>query len=184
MPNGIWSGRPSFFAREYVSRRGFTRFHRLLPTAARQQLGGAPVEPPRVVVPMPGVSESRNPLADRRRLVADAPLFMRVGGFGPEPHWLERPLLILHGLSAGLAIWSFGLIWVIHARRSWRAHRNRTLGGSLVVLAAVPAATGLGLYYLGDARWRALGATVHWVIGLAVGFIFPWHVIRGRNGAS
>ena len=107
--------------------------------------------------------------------------FMREGEFGPEPNVLEHPLLVLHGFCAWLAIWAFGLIWVIHARRSWRARRNRRLGASLVAMVILLGASGWGLYYLGDERWRAIGSMGHWAIGLAVGVVFPWHVIHGRK---
>lgn len=76
-----------FFRPRIREPKGFTRFHRLLPTAARQQLGGASVEAPRVVVPMACVSESRNRLADRRPLVPDASLFMRVGVRAVDRVW-------------------------------------------------------------------------------------------------
>lgn len=106
------------------------------------------------------------------------------GAFGPEPHPLEHPSLVVHGVAAALMLWTFGLVWLAHVRRAWGRRVNRRSGGTLVVLLAWLGISGLGLYYLGDERWREVASVGHWVAGLLAAAWLPFHVWRGRNAVS
>lgn len=105
------------------------------------------------------------------------------GAFGPEPHPLEHLLLVLHGVSAALMLWTFGLVWLSHVRRAWGRRMNRISGGTLVVLLAWLGISGLGLYYLADDRWREVASIGHWVFGLFAVLWLPIHIWRGRRAA-
>jgi O-antigen/teichoic acid export membrane protein len=102
------------------------------------------------------------------------------GPFGPEPHPLEHPVLVVHACIAALLIWCIGLIFVIHIKRGWQKKLNRTTGSVIAVMAFILLLTGLGLYYLGDENLRANAALAHWVVGLAAGVALPAHIYWGR----
>lgn len=103
------------------------------------------------------------------------------GAFGPEPHPLEHPALVLHGVAAAAMLWTFGLVWLAHVRRAWGRRTNRRSGGTLVALLAWLAVSGLGLYYLADERWRQVASIGHWALGLFAVAWLPIHVWRGRR---
>ena len=105
----------------------------------------------------------------------------REGPFGPEAHPLEHGWLALHGAAAFLIVWALGLIWMGHVRRGWPGIRNRWNGRSLTVLLIALAASGWGLYYLGDEQLREALALGHWILGLLLGLWLPWHVWNGRR---
>lgn len=108
--------------------------------------------------------------------------FVRVEGeFGPQAHPLEHPALVLHGVVAALLLWAFGLVWLAHVRRAWHRRFNRLSGGVMVALMVLLAASGLGLYYLADERWRDVASIGHWAMGLFAGAWLPMHVWRGRR---
>ena len=101
--------------------------------------------------------------------------------FGPQPHPLEHPLLVVHGVAAALVLWTFGLLWLSHVRRAWSRHVNRLSGGTMVALLAWLGASGLGLYYLADERWRDFASIGHWALGLFAVLWLPVHIWRGRR---
>ncbi|HYG05931.1 MAG TPA: hypothetical protein VD865_05910 [Stenotrophomonas sp.] len=103
--------------------------------------------------------------------------------FGPAPHPLLRHWLALHGASAlGMAA-ILGLLWLPHVRPGWRNRRNHRSGSVLLASLLVLAASGWGLYYLGNEGVRAWLASAHWILGLGVIIALPWHVWRGRRRA-
>lgn len=103
------------------------------------------------------------------------------GEFGPEVHPLEHVWLTLHGGAAILVAWVLGLIWLAHVRRGWHGRRNRASGVTMACILVVLAASGWGLYYLGDEAWRATVSVSHWVLGLTGGVWLPIHIWRGRR---
>lgn len=108
--------------------------------------------------------------------------FVQVEGeFGPEAHPLEHPALVVHGVAAAALIWSFGLIWLGHVRRAWHRRFNRRSGGTMVALMGWLGASGLGLYYLADERWREVASIGHWSLGLFAALWLPVHIWRGRR---
>lgn len=106
------------------------------------------------------------------------------GEFGPEAHPLEHIWLTLHGGTAFLVAWVMGLIWLAHVRRGWQGKRNLASGLTMATLLFVLAASGWGLYYLGNESWRAVISATHWVLGLTGGVWLPIHIWRGRRGRS
>jgi len=106
------------------------------------------------------------------------------GDFGPQAHPLEHVWLTLHGGAAIAMAWVVGLIWLAHVRRGWHRGRNRTSGAAMASILIVLAASGWGLYYLGDEDRRAAVALLHWTLGLAGGLWLPFHIWRGRCGRA
>lgn len=106
------------------------------------------------------------------------------GAFGPEAHPLEHTWLTLHGGAAIFMTWVFGLIWLPHVRRGWQRKRNLVSGATMASSIIVLAASGWGLYYLGDELWRAVVSALHWSIGLAGGAWLPIHIWRGRRSVA
>lgn len=106
----------------------------------------------------------------------------REGPFGPEASPLEHGWLALHGAAAFLILWALGLIWISHVRRGWSGLRNRWNGRTLTMALVVLAASGWGLYYLGDELWRERLSLLHWGLGLGLGLGLPFHVWSGRRG--
>jgi hypothetical protein len=94
--------------------------------------------------------------------------------------WRPR-LLALHGLAAYLFLVVCGSFLPRHVRRALAARANRTSGLLTVAAVAVLAASGWGLYYLGDEAWREAARILH----DALGFILPvgllLHVVLGRR---
>jgi hypothetical protein len=93
-----------------------------------------------------------------------------------EPLWLE-----LHGAAGMFGLVLFGMLLPTHMQRAWAIGRGRASGATLAVAFAVLAATGYGLYYVGDDVPRAWISAAHWVIGLAFPTAFAIHVARLRT---
>ncbi len=102
--------------------------------------------------------------------------------------WRPR-LLALHGLAAYLFLVVCGSFGPRHIRRALAARANRTSGLLTVAAVAVLAASGWGLYYLGDEGWREAARLVHDSLGfvLPVGLLVHallgrrWRRLRGRR---
>lgn len=108
--------------------------------------------------------------------------FVRVASeFGPEHHWLQAWWLKLHGSLALAAVWGFGVLWPIHVRRAWNAHRHRRSGGTLFGTVSFLAITGLLLYYTGDDRLRAWVSLGHWIVGLLGVLVLGTHIVIARR---
>lgn len=105
----------------------------------------------------------------------------REGDFGPEPHVLEHPALVLHGLSGLAMLWTLGLLWLPHVRRGWAKPAHRLVGGTMAVLMLALGVTAGGLYYLGNDALREATAIGHWIAGLAAAAWLPLHIALGRR---
>jgi phosphatidylglycerophosphate synthase len=101
----------------------------------------------------------------------------RSGDFGPTPHPLTPIVLMIHGAFAMAALAVLGFVWGVHIVPAWRRGHRRATGITLVALFVALAATGYGLYYLGDEAWRATASVAHWVIGLAAIVPFVVHAL-------
>ena len=109
--------------------------------------------------------------------------FVRVtGDFGPEHHPAEHWALVTHGVVAYGFLVIAGAMIPVHITLGWNIGRNLktglTLAGALVLIAA----TGLGLYYLGDDGSRHWASVVHWSVGLAAALLLAIHALSGRRG--
>ena len=105
----------------------------------------------------------------------------REGAFGLEPHPLEHPSLVVHGVLGLALLWVFGLVWLPHVRRGWHRPRHRVVGGTMAALMLWLALSAAALYYLGDEAWRDRIATAHWALGLFAVAWLPLHIWLGRR---
>jgi hypothetical protein len=100
----------------------------------------------------------------------------------PEnPSWEKIPALCrkIHGGAAMGALLVLGAL-TAHAKRGWKAAKNRLSGALLLGLNAFLVATGYGLYYAADEDFRAWLIRWHGWIGLGTLVLLPAHVIVGR----
>lgn len=88
--------------------------------------------------------------------------------------------LVAHGVSAGAALIMLGALMCAHARRAWRAGRNRASGAALSAALAGLCATGWMLYY-GTESLRAAAQTVHLYVGLLIPILLSLHRLLGRR---
>lgn len=105
----------------------------------------------------------------------------RQGEFGLQPHPLEYPSLVVHGLSGLALLWVLGLIWLPHVRRGWYRPQHRWAGGTMAALMLWLAVSAAGLYYLGDESWRSWVSVGHWALGLGAVAWLPLHIWLGRR---
>lgn len=105
----------------------------------------------------------------------------REGEYGPEPHVLEHPSLVLHGVSGLAMLWVLGLVWLPHVRRGWAKRAHRVVGGTMAALMLWLALSAAGLYYLGDDSARSVTSLAHWIAGLAAAAWLPIHIVLGRR---
>jgi hypothetical protein len=92
-------------------------------------------------------------------------------------------LLMLHGGAAMATLLLLGALYPLHARRGWRARRNRITGATMVTFNAVLILTAFGLYYLGSELLRPWASWLHIGVGLALPALFLVHVLVGRRSA-
>ena len=111
--------------------------------------------------------------------------FVRVDAeFGPEHHPAQHIMLVSHGLLAMPMLWLSGVLWTAHIKRHWHYRINRSSGVVLAVSIVLMAITAGGLYYLSSDNTRAWASVLHWVFGIAGGFLLVLHVGLGRRKAS
>lgn len=103
------------------------------------------------------------------------------GDFGPQPHPAQRPLMLIHGAAAMLALVILGTLVPLHMKRGWRARLNRANGIMLIAFVGLLTLTGYGLYYAGGESLRSVAGTAHTTLGLALPFAVIWHIVRGRS---
>jgi hypothetical protein len=89
-------------------------------------------------------------------------------------------MLMLHGMTAMIALVLIGSIIPLHIQRSWRAGKNRVSGAVMIGTNAVLVATAWGLYYAGSETLRTVVADVHIAVGLAMPALVIAHVVLGR----
>ena len=94
--------------------------------------------------------------------------------------WRPR-LLALHGLAAYLFLIVCGSFVPLHMRRALLARANRTSGLATAAAVAVLAASGWGLYYLGDEAWRESARILHDLLGFVLPVGLVLHVVFGRS---
>ena len=103
------------------------------------------------------------------------------GEVGPQPHPLEHPLLIVHGVAAAAFLLVAGALIPVHIRLGLAGRRNRVSGIATAAGLALLAASGAALYYVGDERWRAAVSVGHWLLGLTATAVVAWHAVAGRR---
>jgi cytochrome c biogenesis protein CcdA len=102
---------------------------------------------------------------------------------GDEESWqaVAANMLMLHGVTAMIALLLLGAVVALHVRHSWRAGKNRISGAVMVGANAVLVITASGLYYAGSDLLRTFVADVHIAVGLALPALVVTHVVLGRQ---
>jgi hypothetical protein len=86
--------------------------------------------------------------------------------FGSEPHPLEPPLLLVHGVLAVPALYLLGWITSRHAIDGWRIARRRLSGGIIFIVLAILALSGFALFFVTGDAVRAAVALLHEFLGV------------------
>lgn len=92
----------------------------------------------------------------------------------------ERRVLIIHGVTAAMALIMIGSLLPLHVRLAWRVRRNLPSGIILLIAMTALAATGLGLYY-GAEAWREWMRWTHIGTGIGGALLVPMHMWLGRR---
>jgi hypothetical protein len=100
---------------------------------------------------------------------------------GAAPHPSEVWWLRLHGAAVIAFLVSFGGLLPRHVPLGWRERGNRGSGAAMLILVAVLAVTGYGLYYLVDDAQRAWASLTHWSLGLATAGALVLHATLGNR---
>lgn len=103
------------------------------------------------------------------------------GALGEVPHPSELWWLRLHGAAVIVFLAVFGALMPGHVVQNWRQRINRYSGVAVVIVVALLALSGYGLYYVVDDRQRALISVMHWVVGLAASGVLVLHVLMGKR---
>jgi hypothetical protein len=93
---------------------------------------------------------------------------------------IAADMLMLHGLTAMIALVLIGVMIPLHIQRSWRIGKNRGSGAVMIGANGVLAATAWGLYYAGSDTLRTVVADIHIAVGLALPALVIAHVALGR----
>jgi hypothetical protein len=94
---------------------------------------------------------------------------------------IAADMLMLHGMTAMIALILIGAMIPLHIQRAWRSGKNRTSGVVMIGTNAVLVATAWGLYYAGSDLLRTFVADVHIAVGLALPALVIAHVVLGRR---
>jgi hypothetical protein len=94
---------------------------------------------------------------------------------------LKPWMLKLHGAAGMAFLVALGILIPTHLKRAWQARRNRKNGAFLVAVMALLVATGYGLYYFGEDRWRATASWIHLALGFATPALLGLHIWQGRR---
>ena len=97
------------------------------------------------------------------------------------PHPLAHPVLAVHGAIAMIALIAYGGVLASHVPRAWAVRRNRWTGGLIATVLAVSTITAWLLYYAGSEEMREIASACHWIVGLSVALVLPFHVLMGRR---
>lgn len=92
----------------------------------------------------------------------------------------ERRILVIHGVTAGIALVAVGSLLPLHIRLAWRTRRNLASGIFLLIVMTTLAATGWGLYY-GIEAWRDVTRWTHIATGVGGTLLVPIHMWWGRR---
>ncbi|QWD64575.1 hypothetical protein [Polynucleobacter sp. MWH-UH2A] len=88
----------------------------------------------------------------------------------------NRTVLIMHGVSAAIALIAFGTVLPFHIKAGLKAEKNLISGISQLVFLAILLVTAMLLYY-GPEELHEGSEMIHWVLGLIFFAIFAFHAI-------
>lgn len=90
-------------------------------------------------------------------------------------------MLRLHGMAMMICLFLYGSLLRVHMIKAWHVRRNRTTGLIAVTTFLLLVLTGYLLYYAGDETSRPIISLAHWIVGLGVGAVLPFHIWYGRK---
>lgn len=105
------------------------------------------------------------------------PFAPSVNGLSRWSSWAMR----IHGGAAMLALFIGGTLLNQHIRPGLKNLRNRRLGVSLITGFLILVISGYGLYYFAPDEVHQWWSVSHWLTGLIVTLVLPWHVRRGHR---
>jgi hypothetical protein len=103
------------------------------------------------------------------------------GDFGPESHFLQYPMLQLHGFSAFLMLMALGTIFTSHIPKTWYQRRAKKSGIALMTFVIFSMLSAYSLYYLVGEDWHALLGNSHAVVGLLLPTLLFFHITTARK---
>ena len=103
------------------------------------------------------------------------------GDFGPESHFLQYPLLQIHGLSAFIMLMSLGAVFASHIPKTWSSKRARKSGISILSMTIFSLLTAYSLYYLVSEDWHELLGNAHAIFGILLPLILFIHIKLARQ---
>jgi cation transport ATPase len=96
-------------------------------------------------------------------------------------HPWDAAWLRLHGAAMLAFLVALGALLPTHIAPAWRRRTNRRSGLVMLIVVAVLALTGYGLYYAGDERLRPWISTIHWGVGVCAVLALLAHRVLGRR---
>lgn len=103
------------------------------------------------------------------------------GDFGPEAHFLQFPLLQLHGLAAFIMLLCLGAIFSAHIPSTWYQKRAKKSGIVMLTSVCLSILSAYSLYYLVSEDWHEILSNGHALIGLFLPVILATHIIIARK---
>ena len=103
------------------------------------------------------------------------------GDFGPESHFLQYPLLQVHGFAAFLMMMSLGAIFASHIPKTWASKRSRQSGITLLVWVVISILTAYSLYYLVSEDWHEWLGNGHALFGVSLPVVLMLHIWFARK---
>lgn len=103
------------------------------------------------------------------------------GDFGPESHFLQYPMLQIHGLSAFLMLMSLGAIFASHIPKTWSSKRARKSGLFILITIVFSMVSAYSLYYLVNENWHEILGNSHAVVGVLLPIILFFHIRLARK---
>jgi cation transport ATPase len=101
--------------------------------------------------------------------------------FGELSHPWDAVWLPLHGAAMMAFLVALGALLPTHIVPVWRRRTNRRSGLVMLVVVAVLALTGYGLYYAGDEQLRPWISAIHWGVGLCAAVALLAHRVLGKR---
>lgn len=106
------------------------------------------------------------------------------GDFGPESHFLQYPLLQVHGLAAFLMMMSLGAVFASHIPKTWSSKRSRKSGITLLSWVTLSVLTAYVLYYLVSEDWHEWLGNGHAILGLSLPLFLIIHIKLARSSSK
>ena len=95
----------------------------------------------------------------------------------------NRSILILHGVSAAIALIAFGTVLPFHIKSGLKAKKNLISGISQLFFLTILLITAMLLYY-GPEELHEGSEIIHWILGIIFFAVFIFHGIRRTVSAS